>query len=112
MKNNVYPCKSQFYYIKVGFKGVNIIKVCFRDDYRCMICFLQISLIGSLGCYVTEYVFLRIKILFILPQQSCFQTVCLKLVETNHSKLKFQQDNTPVHLMHLSVYFVEFFICL
>ena len=30
-KNNVYPCKSQFYYIKVGFKGVKIIKVCFRD---------------------------------------------------------------------------------
>ena len=24
-KNNVYPCKSQFYYIKVGFKGVKII---------------------------------------------------------------------------------------
>ena len=24
-KNNVYPCKAQFYYIKVGFKGVNII---------------------------------------------------------------------------------------
>ena len=24
-KNNVYPCKSQFHYIKVGFKGVNII---------------------------------------------------------------------------------------
>ena len=24
-KNNVYPCKTQFYYIKVGFKGVNII---------------------------------------------------------------------------------------
>ena len=31
-KNNVYPCKLQFYYIKVGFKGVRIIKVCFRDD--------------------------------------------------------------------------------
>ena len=30
-KNNVYPCKSQFYYIKVGFKGVNIIEECFRD---------------------------------------------------------------------------------
>ena len=30
-KNNVYPCKPQFYYIKVGFKGVKIIKVCFRD---------------------------------------------------------------------------------
>ena len=24
-KNNVYPCKPQFYYIKVGFKGFNII---------------------------------------------------------------------------------------
>ena len=24
-KNNVYPCKSQFYYIKVGFKEVKII---------------------------------------------------------------------------------------
>ena len=24
-KNNVYPCKPPFYYIKVGFMGVNII---------------------------------------------------------------------------------------
>ena len=24
-KNNVYPCKSKFYYIKVGLKGVKII---------------------------------------------------------------------------------------
>ena len=24
-KNKVYPCKPQFYYIKVGFKGINII---------------------------------------------------------------------------------------
>ena len=24
-KNNVFPCKPQFYYIKVGFKGVKII---------------------------------------------------------------------------------------
>ena len=24
-KNNVYPCKTQFYYLKVGFKGINII---------------------------------------------------------------------------------------
>ena len=30
-KNNVYPCKPQFYYIKVGFKGVKIIYACFRD---------------------------------------------------------------------------------
>ena len=25
MKINVYPCKAQFYYIKVGFKGVKFI---------------------------------------------------------------------------------------
>ena len=30
-KNNVYPCKPQFYYIKVGFKWVNIKYACFRD---------------------------------------------------------------------------------
>ena len=24
-KNNLYPCKPQFYYIRVGFKGVKII---------------------------------------------------------------------------------------
>ena len=30
-KNNVYPCKPQFYSIKVGFKGVKTIKACFRD---------------------------------------------------------------------------------
>ena len=28
-KDNVYPCKPQFYYIKVGFNGVKIIYVCF-----------------------------------------------------------------------------------
>ena len=32
--NNVYPCKPQFYYIKVGFKGVNIIVACFRDEFQ------------------------------------------------------------------------------
>ena len=30
-KNNVYPCKPQFYCIKGGFKGVKTIQVCFRD---------------------------------------------------------------------------------
>ena len=32
MKNDLYPCKSKFYYVKVRFKGVKIIQVCFRDD--------------------------------------------------------------------------------
>ena len=36
MKNNVYPCKPQFYYIKVVFKGVKIVAACFRDEKRIM----------------------------------------------------------------------------
>ena len=31
-KITVYPCKPQLYFIKVGFKRVKIIQVCFRDD--------------------------------------------------------------------------------
>ena len=26
-KNNLYPCKPQFYYIKVGFKGRGVVKI-------------------------------------------------------------------------------------
>ena len=29
---NAYPCKPQFYYIKVGCKGVYITRTCFHDD--------------------------------------------------------------------------------
>ena len=32
-KNYIYPCKPQYYHIKVGFKGVNIVKICFRDGF-------------------------------------------------------------------------------
>ena len=31
-KNNVYPYKTKFYCIKVGFKGVKIIEACFHDE--------------------------------------------------------------------------------
>ena len=33
-ENNVHACKPQFYYTKVGFKGVKIILVCFHDGER------------------------------------------------------------------------------
>ena len=32
IRKNVYPCKPQFYYIKVGCKGVFITRTCFRDE--------------------------------------------------------------------------------
>ena len=33
-KNNAYSCKPQFYYIKVGFKGVKNIQACFRGENK------------------------------------------------------------------------------
>ena len=38
-KNNVYPCKPQFYYIKVGFKGVKLYRRVFvmsRNGLSCL----------------------------------------------------------------------------
>ena len=37
-KNNVYPCKPQFYYIKVGFNGVKIILACFSGVVISYLC--------------------------------------------------------------------------
>ena len=53
-KNDVYPCKPHFYYIKVGIKGVKIIWACFRDGLWLVYClswlncplFLLVSLVG------------------------------------------------------------------
>ena len=41
-KNNVYPCKPQFNYIKVRFKGVKIIQACFRDGISNEVSLLEI----------------------------------------------------------------------
>ena len=32
IRKNIYPCKPQFYYIKVGCKGVFVTRTCFRDE--------------------------------------------------------------------------------
>ena len=31
IRKNVYPCKPQFFYIKVGCKSVFVTRTCFRD---------------------------------------------------------------------------------
>ena len=52
-KNNVYPCKPQFYYIKMGFKGVNIIEACFCDGISVtFLCFLHSVFVTVLVCDV------------------------------------------------------------
>ena len=32
IRKNVYPCKPQFYFIKVGCKGVYITRTCYPDE--------------------------------------------------------------------------------
>ena len=51
-KNNVYPCKSQFYYIKVGFKGVKTIKAVFV--LWSGLCCLQIESLDTTECFNRE----------------------------------------------------------
>ena len=36
IRKNVYPCTPQFYYIKVGCKGVFITRTRFHDDLSCI----------------------------------------------------------------------------
>ena len=54
-KNNIYPCKPQFYYIKVGFKGVKIVKACFRDGST-----YNFILVSSQNIYMYVLIFVRI----------------------------------------------------
>ena len=53
-KVNVYPCKPQFYCIKVGFKGVKIIYACFPDgesgDYGKCPKILNTKVSGKMAC--------------------------------------------------------------
>ena len=35
IRKNEYPGKPQFFYIKVGCKGVFVTRTCFHDDYLC-----------------------------------------------------------------------------
>ena len=53
-KNNVYPCKPQFYYIKVGFKGVNFTEACFRDVPLDLALRLALTINGSNYPYIEQ----------------------------------------------------------
>ena len=48
MKNSVYPCKPQFYYIKVGFKGVKINRHVFV--MKCEKCLQYIRIVNCIQC--------------------------------------------------------------
>ena len=48
-KNKKNRCKPQFFYIKVGFKGVNIAQACFPDDVLSIPLSSRISILGWVG---------------------------------------------------------------
>ena len=52
MKKNVHPYKPQFYYIKVGFKGVKIIQACFRD-----VMLLKFIYANHFGGKIPQYIY-------------------------------------------------------
>ena len=57
----VYPCKPQFCYIKVGFKGVNITWTCFPD--------VSVTPVGDAATFQTLIRYLRY--IFIIPLNRC-----------------------------------------
>ena len=69
IRKNVYPCKPQFYYIKVGCKGVFVTRTCFRDVF--------VNLV-------------KITILFILTN-----FIQLETIETSRKQIRVMK--TPLH---------------
>ena len=56
-KNNEHPCKHQFYYIKVGFKGVKIIKARLRDVKFFVYTSLVLNVAFALSLFVSHLSF-------------------------------------------------------
>ena len=57
-KNNVYPCKPQFYYIKVGLKGVKTIWVCCHDvvlsPYKIVLLAQENKYLGNFSYFIMK----------------------------------------------------------
>ena len=64
-KNNVYPCKPQFYYIKVGFKGVKL--------YRHV--FVMYCTEGYMYILHTRYLVNAVRVCTIYNDINCFLRV-------------------------------------
>ena len=62
-------CKPQFYYIKVGFKGVKIIEACFRDVILIILLLLVIIVCLSL-LTMTNLNIMREMLLFVCSKMA------------------------------------------
>ena len=54
LRKIVYPCKPQFYYIKVGCKGVFVTWTCFRDGKARLQVFLLGTIAWSVACQLRK----------------------------------------------------------
>ena len=80
-KNNVFPCKPQFYYIKVGFKGSTLYRYVFVMFYKmprqkrlCMFC----KILQNFVVEDEEHVLLTV--LDMVPlDKSCLKTILVIL---------------------------------
>ena len=77
-KINVYPCKPQFYYIEVGFKGVQIIQACFCDGLLQKVgARLSMSVVGLIVALLI--IFFCSGCRPVLSSQLCISTVRLNI---------------------------------
>ena len=55
IRKNVYPCTPQFYYIKVGYKGVYITQTCLHDVPQFVKCIVFYGVIFQAGVFILIY---------------------------------------------------------
>ena len=103
-KNNVYPCKPQFYYIKGGFKGVKFIYACFRDAmYRHNSVFISPLKQGASNAYPQHMFLWRNKkttnIFFQLKT-----ALSGAMIHDNNNKINNNNKPGIVDLMDISIF--------
>ena len=92
--NNVYPCKPHFYYIKVGFKGVNIIQACFHDEMAVPMFKVIINANHNIFLYfVSDFDQICVKMLSFFFKLNIFRQTLLLVCFSLHLQLK----HTSVH---------------
>ena len=95
IRKNVYPCKPQFYYVKVGCKGVCVTRTCFRDGI------IWASMIKFISKYIHMVFYLSCNTFLLSNCRNFLKNVELVLFEFCHDPLcasatSFSQWNVEI----------------
>ena len=82
---NVYPCKSQFYYLKVGFKGVKIICNVGMFSWWLEWPIINIHVIWSES---TQFAFIKLRLKYFIGQYWNYTEVPEQMVKTQIKRLR------------------------